>query len=120
MIGVGHFWSFVYDPKNYFCSFTDVFVHNMLLRRKCGPECIAGGYYSGSQDHFMSSLAAHILSQRNQLSTPACGALWREAVEVGEHFSKTGKARPSDTRVITEATNFSNKIYDGITKLSGL
>lgn len=82
--------------------------------------CTAGGYYSGSQDHFMSGLAAHILNQRNQLSTPACGALWREAVEVGEHFSKTGKARPSDARVIAEAANFSNKVYDGITKFSGL
>ena len=82
--------------------------------------CTAGGYYSGSQDHFMSGLAAHILNQRNQLSTPACGALWREAVEVGEHFSKTGKARPSDARVIAEAANFSNKVYGGITKLSGL
>ena len=82
--------------------------------------CTAGGYYSGAQDHFLSSLAAHILNQRNQLSTPACGALWREAVEVGEHFSKTGKPRPSDKRVISEAGNFSGKVYDAITKSSGL
>ena len=98
----------------------------MLLSPYCYAEnsnqlCTAGGYYSGAQDHFMSGLAVHILSQRNQLSTPECGALWREAVEVGEHFSKTGKAaRPSDARVIAEATNFSSKVYDGITKLSGL
>jgi len=97
----------------------------MFLSTYCYAEnadqiCTAGGYYSGAQDHFMSGLAAHILSQRKQLSTPACGALWREAVEVGEHFSKTGKARPSDARVIAEAANFSSKVYDGITKLSGL
>lgn len=82
--------------------------------------CTAGGYYSGAQDQFLSSLAAHILNQRNQLSTPACGALWREAVEVGKHFSKTGKPRPSDERVISEAGNFSRKVYDAITKSSGL
>lgn len=82
--------------------------------------CTAGGYYTGARDHFLSSLAAHILNQRNQLSTPICGALWREAVEVGEHFSKTGKPRPSDERVIHEAGNFSSKVYDAITKSSGL
>jgi hypothetical protein len=82
--------------------------------------CTAGGYYSGAQDRFLSSLAAHILNQRNQLSTAACGALWREAVEVGEHFSKTGKPRPSDERVISEAGNFSSKVYNAITKSSGL
>lgn len=82
--------------------------------------CTAGGYYSGAQDQFLSSLAAHILNQRNQLSTPACGALWREAVEAGKHFSKTGKPRPSDERVISEAGNFSRKVYDAITKSSGL
>jgi hypothetical protein len=82
--------------------------------------CTAGGYYSGANDHFMSSLAAHILNQRSQLSTPSCGALWREAVEVGQHFSKDGKARPSDARVIAEAANFSRKAYDAITKVSGL
>lgn len=82
--------------------------------------CTAGGYYSGAQDQFLTSLAADILNQRNQLSTPACGALWREAVEVGKHFSKTGKLRPSDERVISEAGNFSRKVYDAITKSSGL
>lgn len=82
--------------------------------------CTAGGYYSGAQDQFLSSLAAHILNQRNQLGTPTCGALWRKAVEVGKHFSKTGKPRPSDERVISEAGNFSRKIYDAITKSSGL
>lgn len=82
--------------------------------------CTAGGYYSGANDQFMSGLAAHILNQRNQLSTPSCGALWREAVEVGQHFSKNGKARPSDARVIAEAANFSLKVYDSITKASGL
>ena len=82
--------------------------------------CTAGGYYSGAQDQFLSGLAAHILNQRNQLSTPACGALWREAIEVGKRFSKTGKPRPSDERVISEAGNFSRKVYDAITKSSGL
>lgn len=82
--------------------------------------CTAGGYYSGANDQFMSGLAAHILNQRNQLSTPSCGALWREAVEVGQYFSKNGKARPSDARVIAEAANFSRKVYDAITKNSGL
>lgn len=82
--------------------------------------CTAGGYYSGAQDQFLSGLAAHILNQRNQLGTPACGALWREAVKVGEHFSKTGKLRQSDERVISEAGNFSRKVYDAITKSSGL
>ncbi len=81
--------------------------------------CTAGGYYSGTEDRFLSGLAAHILIQRNQLGTPACGALWREAVKVGEHFSKTGKPRPSDERAISEAANFSRKVYDAITKSSG-
>ena len=82
--------------------------------------CTAGGYYSGANDQFMSGLATHILNQRNQLSTPSCGALWREAVEVGQYFSKNRKVRPSDTRVIAEAANFSRKVYDSITKATGL
>lgn len=82
--------------------------------------CTAGGYYSGANDQFMSGLAAHILNQRNQLSTPSCGALWREASEVGNYFSKNGKTRPSDSRVMLEAANFSRKVYDAITEISGL
>lgn len=82
--------------------------------------CTAGGYYNGANDQFLSGLAAHILNQRKQLSTPTCGALWREAAEVGEHFSKTGKPRSSDDRVITEAGNFSKKVYDSIARSSGL
>lgn len=100
-------------------SFALTFLSTFCYAENADQICAAGGYYSGAQDHFMRGLAANILSQRNQLNTPACGAIWREAVEVGEHFSKTGKARPSDARVISEAANFSSKVYDGIAKLSG-
>ena len=92
----------------------------LCLAESAEQICTAGGYYSGENDQFLSSLAAHILNQRNQISTPSCGALWREAFEVGQHFSKTGKARPSDARVISEAGNFSKKVYDAVTKISGL
>jgi hypothetical protein len=97
-----------------------VFLSPLCRAESADQLCTAGGFYSGAQDQFLSSLAAHILNQRNQLSTPACDALWKEAVEIGQHFSKTGKPRPSDTRVIAEAGNFSRKVYDAITKISGL
>lgn len=82
--------------------------------------CTAGGYYSGAKDQFLSGLAAHILSQRDQLSSPGCGTLWKEASEVGERFSRTGKTKSTDERVISEAANFSKKVYDSIAKSSGL
>lgn len=82
--------------------------------------CTAGGYYNGADNQFLSGLAVYILNQRGQLGTPSCGALWREASEVGERFSKTGKTRSTDDRAISEASNFSKKVYDGIAKSSGL
>lgn len=82
--------------------------------------CMAGGYYSGSQDMFLSGLAAHVLNQRNQLSTPSCGALWREASKVGENFSKTGKTNQQDQEIIQEAGRFSKKVYDSIVINSGI
>jgi hypothetical protein len=81
--------------------------------------CNAGGYYAGAEDRFLSGVAAHILSQRGELGTSTCGALWKNASRVGEYFSKTGKPKPADSKVFEAAGDFSRRIYSAIAKEAG-
>jgi hypothetical protein len=73
--------------------------------------CNAGGYYAGAEDRF--------LSQRGELGTSTCGALWKNASRVGEYFSKTGKPKPADSKVFEAAGDFSRRIYSAIAKEAG-
>lgn len=79
--------------------------------------CVAGGYFSGAQDRFMSGLATHILEKNGILSTASCSAAWKDAYEVGVSFSKSGKvANSSEAEVVKNAAEFSTKVYSAITK----
>ena len=81
--------------------------------------CSAGGYYAGAQDHFLSGLATHILLNRGVLSSLECTALWKNAVEIGERYSTTGKPTASDMDVIKQAVDFSERVYRSLSKASG-
>ena len=81
--------------------------------------CSAGGYYAGAEDHFLSGLARHILQKHGVLGSLQCNALWKNAVDVGERFSRTGKKQATDKDVLDQATGFSTRIYNAISKSSG-
>ena len=81
--------------------------------------CSAGGYYAGAEDRFLTGLATHILQNHNVLGTPQCHELWKNAVEVGERISSTGKIRPSDKEVLDQISRFSTRVYNSISKSSG-
>lgn len=76
--------------------------------------CAAGGYYSGAQDRFMSGLATHILQKRGELGNKKCSSVWQAAFEVGERFSKTGQAKPTDSAVFDDASAFSARVYSSV------
>ena len=79
--------------------------------------CVAGGYFSGAQDRFMSGLATHILEKKGILGTESCNAAWKDAYEVGVSFSKSGKvANSSEAAVIKRAAEFNIKVYSAIAK----
>ena len=81
--------------------------------------CSAGGYYAGAEDHFLSGLAMHILLKHNALGTLQCNALWKNAVDVGQRLSRTGKMLPSDKEVLDQALGFSMKIYSAVSQSAG-
>ena len=82
--------------------------------------CIAGGYYSGAQDRFMSGIAQHILQKRGLLGTVNCNALWKSAYEVGASLSKAVKIpTKNEAEILTHATTFSEKVYSNISASMG-
>lgn len=77
--------------------------------------CNVGGYYAGTQDHFMSGLAQYILHKRGLLGTVTCSALWKSAYDVGASVSRTGKiANTNEAEIVKQASFFSEKIYSNI------
>ncbi len=77
--------------------------------------CTVGGYFSGTDDKFLSGLAAHLASKKKILTNPICIAVWKNAHAFGVHHSKTGKIE-SDAEgiVIRQANEFSAQVYDAV------
>jgi len=77
--------------------------------------CTIGGYFSGTNDKFLSGLAAHIAEKKHVFGDPICDAAWANGYRVGEKLTKTGKIKdPSEREIIQQATAFSSKIYETI------
>jgi hypothetical protein len=77
--------------------------------------CTIGGYFSGTNDKFLSGLAAHIAGKKHIFGDPICDAAWANGFRVGEKLTKTGKIKdPSEREIIQQATAFSSKIYETI------
>ena len=77
--------------------------------------CTIGGYFSGTNDKFLSGLAAHIAEKKHVFGDPICDAAWANGYRVGEKLTKTGKIKdPSEREIIRQATAFSSKIYETI------
>jgi hypothetical protein len=77
--------------------------------------CTIGGYFSGTNDKFLSGLAAHIAEKKHVFGDPICDAAWANGYRVGEKLTRTGKIKdPSEREIIQQATAFSSKIYETI------
>jgi hypothetical protein len=77
--------------------------------------CTIGGYFSGTNDKFLSGLAAHIAEKKHVFGDPICDAAWANGYRVGEKLTKTGKIKdPSEREIIQQATAFSSRIYETI------
>jgi hypothetical protein len=79
--------------------------------------CVAGGYFSGAEDRFMSGLAMHILQKKGVFDSAPCSAAWRGAYDVGVSFSKSGRvANNSEAEIAKQAAQFSAKAYSAVAK----
>lgn len=77
--------------------------------------CTVGGYFSGTQDKFLSGLAAHIAQKKNIFGNPICNAAWENAFRIGEKLYKTGRVQDqAEGEIIQQAAAFSSKVYDAI------
>jgi hypothetical protein len=77
--------------------------------------CTVGGYFSGTNDKFLSGLAAHVAQKKNIFGNPICNAAWENGYRIGEKLSETGKIKePAEREIIHQATAFSAKIYEAI------
>ncbi len=77
--------------------------------------CTIGGYFSGTNDKFLSGLAAHIAEKKHVFGDPICDAAWANGYRVGEKLTKTGKIKdPPEREIIQQATAFSSRIYETI------
>ncbi len=49
------------------------------------------------------------------MNDPICTAAWKDAVEIGENLSSTGKIRnQTDLTVSDQAATFKSQVYDAI------
>lgn len=79
--------------------------------------CTVGGYYSGTDDKFLAGLATHMAQKRNILHDPICGALWRNAYKIGAAVTKTGAIHDEAEEIaVKEATEFSRKVYESVSR----
>src|SRR5687768_3616051 len=77
--------------------------------------CTIGGYFSGTNDKFLSGLAGHIAEKKHVFGDPICDAAWANGYRIGEKLTKTGKiTEPAEREIINQATAFSAKIYETI------
>ena len=77
--------------------------------------CTIGGYFSGTNDKFLSGLAGHIAEKKHVFGDPICEAAWANGYRIGQKLTKTGKiTEPAEREIIHQATTFSAKIYETI------
>lgn len=77
--------------------------------------CTIGGYFSGTNDKFLSGLAGHIAEKKHVFGDPICEAAWANGYRIGQKLTKTGKiTEPAEREIINQATAFSAKIYETI------
>lgn len=81
--------------------------------------CTSAGYWYGTDDTFMGSLAAHIVAERGLSRDPVCTGAWKSAYDVGQRVSRGG-IKKEDMPVVNQANEMSNKVYDFIAKGAGL
>ena len=90
---------------------------NVLAVEKDYKLCNVGGFFAGTNDQFQSGLAAHIAKKKHLLGDPICSALWGNAYRIGEKLSKTGKVKEeAEEEIVHQAAEFSEKIYEAISK----
>ena len=102
--------------KNLFLLlFFAVFSSTVTATEEDYKLCTIGGYFSGTNDKFLSGLAAHIAEKKHVFGDPICDAAWANGYRVGEKLTKTGKIKdPSEREIIQQATAFSSRIYETI------
>jgi hypothetical protein len=77
--------------------------------------CTIGGYFSGTNDKFLSGLAGHIAGKKHVFGDPICEAAWANGYRIGEKLTTKGKTtEPAEREIIRQATAFSAKIYETI------
>ncbi len=77
--------------------------------------CTVGGYFSGTNDKFLSGLAAHVAQKKKVFGSPICNAAWENGYRIGEKLSETGKIKePAEREIVHQAAAFSAKIYEAI------
>ncbi len=77
--------------------------------------CTMGGYFSGTNDKFLSGLAGHIAARKHVFGDPICKAAWANGFRIGEKLTKTGKIKdPAEREIVQQAIEFSSKIYETI------
>lgn len=81
--------------------------------------CSIAGYLYGGKSDFYGSLASSIMLNKYEINDPVCGAVYREAYQAGEYFSRTGKVKDGMMKVMTQSSDFKGRIDSFILKGAG-
>jgi hypothetical protein len=78
--------------------------------------CSIAGFLQGEDSSFIASVARHIMNKRIDMNDPVCTAAYKDAVEIGQHMSRTGKIRnQTDKTVIFQAVDFKSELFNAVT-----
>jgi hypothetical protein len=92
-----------------------VFSSPSIAAEKDYKICNVGGFFSGTNDKFLSGLAAHIAQKRHILDDPICSALWKNASRMGEKLSETRRVKEqAEEEIVQQASAFSEKVYEAV------
>ena len=79
--------------------------------------CLAGGYYSGVENKFLSGLAHYMANKQNVLIDPECTSNWKAGERVARKYTETGKlSNEFERTVVKRATEFSDQVYSKLSE----
>lgn len=81
--------------------------------------CAMSGYFSGSRQYHLGSLAMHVAQTYGSAFDKVCSDARVRGFRVGEESSSTGKSDPSEGQLLLDAMDFQMKIDRAILDLAG-
>lgn len=98
--------------------FLSLFIPSLALSFTKYDLCEVSGFFAGTEQHFMASLASHKNYQSGFHNDSQCRAIYASAFKVGKKFVSVSQLTAgfdaTEAQTLNKADEFKNKILDTI------